>query len=266
MYGLDKPRSAGIIEESPVDDDATMARSQRSVCVNGIDKPRISEDVLLPGYLKDVYWWAYLHPNAVRFFERQWIVNVILWGNFASLRDAALDEIGASIRGKTLQVACVYGDFSQRVAERLEPGASLDIVDVAPVQLENTIAKVGDYPNVSLHHQDSTSLAFRDGAYDNVVVFFLLHEQPLEARISTIREALRVTRPGGKVIFVDYHRPHWGNPFRYLMVPILTTLEPFALDMWHNEIIGWVSEEFRPTTVRKETFFGGLYQKVVMIP
>ena len=42
----------------------------------------------IPSYLQDTYWWAYVHPNAVSFFERQWLVYLILWGNFARLRDA----------------------------------------------------------------------------------------------------------------------------------------------------------------------------------
>ena len=33
--------------------------------------------VPLPAYLQQVYWWAYLHPAAVRIFERQWLVNLI---------------------------------------------------------------------------------------------------------------------------------------------------------------------------------------------
>lgn len=224
----------------------------------------ISKDILVPNYLEQTYWWAYLHPMAVRFFERQWLVNLILWGNFAPLRDAALDEFGPAIHGNILQVACVYGDFSQRMAQRLAPDGHLHVVDVAPVQLENVSEKLKDYANVSLHHQDSTNLAFEDGVYDNVVVFFLLHEQPAEARARTIQEALRVTKPGGKVIFVDYHRPNWNNPFRYVMVPILSTLEPFALEMWRKEIIDWVPEALRPQALSKETFFGELYQKVVM--
>jgi hypothetical protein len=91
----------------------------------------------IPDYLQDNYWWAYIHPLAVRFFERQWLVNAILCGNFARLRDAVLDELGAPIGGRTLQVACVYGDFSVRLAERIAPGGSLDVVDVLPIQLQN---------------------------------------------------------------------------------------------------------------------------------
>ena len=40
-------------------------------------------------YLKRHYWWAYVHPNAVRVFERDWLVNLILWGNYPRLRNAA---------------------------------------------------------------------------------------------------------------------------------------------------------------------------------
>ena len=42
----------------------------------------------IPHYLRNVYWWAYGHPRAVRLFERDWVVNLILFGNYARLRDA----------------------------------------------------------------------------------------------------------------------------------------------------------------------------------
>src|SRR6516165_10672861 len=34
---------------------------------------------LVPDYLGAHYWWAYIHPKAVKLFERQWLVNLILW-------------------------------------------------------------------------------------------------------------------------------------------------------------------------------------------
>jgi ubiquinone/menaquinone biosynthesis C-methylase UbiE len=225
---------------------------------------KLSANVPLPAYLQQTYWWAYLHPTAVRVFERQWLVNLILWGNFARLRDAALDELGASIDGNVLQVACVYGNFTERLAGRLKPGGHLDVVDVAPVQLHNLKQKLDNTARIRLHHQDSTDLHFADASYDSVVVFFLLHEQPEGARVQTIAQALRVVKPGGKVVFVDYHRPDLTNPFRYVMVPILTSLEPFAMDLWRKEITEWLPDQGRTLRVEKETFFGGLYQKVVV--
>src|SRR3974390_199875 len=58
----------------------------------------------VPDYLNAHYWWAYIHPKAVKVFERQWLVNFILWGNYARLRDAALAELGEVLSGSTLQV------------------------------------------------------------------------------------------------------------------------------------------------------------------
>ena len=220
--------------------------------------------VPVPDYLEKTYWWAYVHPNAVRVFERQWLVNLILWGNFAKLRDAALQELGAIVNGKVLQVACVYGNFTEYLVKRLGPQGHLDVIDVAPVQIQNLHAKLKDARQVTVQRQDSNNLQFEDGSRDAVVLFFLLHEQPADVRKKSIAEALRVTKPGGKIIFVDYHRPVAINPFRYIMVPILTTLEPFAMDIWRNQITDWLPAGVKPAGVEKKTYFGGLYQKVVI--
>jgi ubiquinone/menaquinone biosynthesis C-methylase UbiE len=226
--------------------------------------PLLKAPVQLPKYLEQTYWWAYIHPRAVRIFERQWLVNLILWGNYARLRDAAFQEMNAPVAGRVLQIACVYGDFTAMLVQRLGPQGVADVADVAPVQLDNLSRKINSHPRVSLHHQDSRDLAFTDASYDYVVLFFLLHEQPESVRIGTIAEAMRVVKPGGKVIFVDYHRPRRINPLRYIMTPILKWLEPFAMDLWRREIADWLPPALRPSGVEKRTYFGDLYQKVVI--
>lgn len=218
----------------------------------------------IPGYLQSVYWWAYVHPNAVRLFERQWLVNAILWGNFARLRNAALDALGSVITGRTLQVACVYGDFSPRLVARLAPGGTLDIVDVLPIQLANLRQKIPPGAAVTPLLRDSSALGFADASYDNTVLFFLLHEQPDAVRIRTLSEAVRVTRPGGKIVIVDYHLPNRFHPLRYLFRPVLRWLEPFALDLWNHDLETWLPNSIRAEQIQKETLFGGLYQKLVI--
>jgi ubiquinone/menaquinone biosynthesis C-methylase UbiE len=229
---------------------------------------RAAAPVTIPQYLENTYWWAYLHPRAVHIFERQWLVNLILWGNFARLRDAALEEMGKVIDGRVLQVACVYGDFTEHLVRHLGPHGSIDVIDVAPIQINNLHAKLklagADHKRVNALLQDSSDLHFIDGSHDNVVVFFLLHEMPTEVRRKTVAEALRVTKPGGKLIFVDYHKPKAYSPFRYLMVPVLTTLEPFAMDVWNHEISSWLPAGAAIAKLEKKTYFGGLYQKVVI--
>ena len=218
----------------------------------------------IPAYLEKTYWWAYVHPNAVKLFERQWLVNAILWGNFAKLRDAALDELGQHIEGRTLQIACVYGDLSPKLAERLSPGSSLDVVDVLPIQLTNLRAKLANDARVTPLLRDSVDLRFADASYDQTLLFFLLHEQPESVRRRTLSEALRVTRPGGKVVIIDYHLPQRFHPLRYLFRSILGWLEPFALDLWDHDLTTWLPQSIRAEQIQKVTMFGGLYQKVVI--
>lgn len=218
--------------------------------------------VKIPKYLQDTYWWAYIHPKAIDFWDRQWPINLILFGNFKRLRDAAMSTLGETLRGRTLQIACVYGDFSVRLAQHISPGGSLDVVDVVPGQLENLKRKLPPEALVRILQRDSISLQFADASYDQVILFFLLHEQPDSVRRQTLSEAIRVLKPGGRLLIVDYHRPALLHPLRAFLHLILLWLEPFALDIWRNEVTSWFPTGFQSKEFRKDTFFGGMYQRI----
>jgi len=224
----------------------------------------VPESIAIPAYLRRIYWWAYVHPQAVRVFERQWLVNLILWGNFGRLRDAALDALGLALPGRTLQIACVYGDLTTRLAARVADGGRLDVVDVLPIQLENLHNKLPAGHDVALLRGDSAALDVPSACYDRALLFFLLHEQPAHVRRATLAEALRVVRPGGRVVIVDYHKPHPLNPLYWPMVAILRTLEPFAMDLWDREIDAWLPPLAAGAKVERTTSFGGLYQLVTI--
>ncbi|HET9576539.1 MAG TPA: rhodoquinone biosynthesis methyltransferase RquA [Usitatibacter sp.] len=217
----------------------------------------------IPQYLNDTYWWAYVHPNAVKFFERQWLVNLILWGNFAKLRDAALDALGDALPGRTLQVACVYGDFTPKVAERAAGHGIIDVVDVVPAQLANLQRKLTPSTPVTLLLRDASDLGFASATYDRVILFFLLHEMPEDVRRRTLAEAVRVLKPGGQLVIVDYHQPRKWHPLRPVMKWILKNFEPFAMDLWRHEVADFLPP-MPAGAIRKENFFGGLYQKLVI--
>lgn len=218
----------------------------------------------IPGYLEQVYWWAYVHPNAVSLFEREWLVNAILFGHYGRLRDAALDDLGARITGRTLQVACVYGNLTPRLQTRLAEEARLDVIDILPVQLANLRRKLPPDERIVLLHGDATALACADASYDQVLLFFLLHEMPEAVRRATLAEAMRALKPGGRLVIVDYHRPARLHPLRPLMHQVFRHLEPYAFDLWDHEVQSFLPVGVTPSAAEKRTYFGGLYQKLVL--
>lgn len=219
--------------------------------------------VAIPGYLLKVYWWTYVHPIALAVFDHLLVVNLILLGNYNRLRDRALalfDDAPKTV----LQISCAYGDITPRLVSRLAPtGGRLDVIDVLAIQLRNVGRKLRPTAPVRLMNMNATALALPSAAYDRVMMFFLLHEQPADVREKTLAEALRVVKPGGTIVVTDFARPYRWNPFRYLWAMFLTIFEPFALDLWRNDIATMLPADCG-ATVEVTRYFGGLFQVAVV--
>jgi len=214
----------------------------------------------VPDYLEKHYWWAYVRPRAIRFFERDWLADLILLGNYRRLLNLTLDTLGKSLPGLTLQIACVYGNLTEELRQRVSAGQGhLDVVDVLSAQLDNLRRKVPD-PAVRLLQRDSTMLGLPDANYDRVLIYFLLHEQPREVRLNTLQEALRVLKPEGHLMIVDFARPPRWHPMRYLWLPILTVLEPFAPALWTENVTDWAPLSQPEMLCQRQTVFGGFFQ------
>jgi ubiquinone/menaquinone biosynthesis C-methylase UbiE len=218
----------------------------------------------VPGYLTEVYNWAYVSPRALHVFERQWLVNAILFGNYRTLLNAALDLLGQRLPGRTLQIACVYGDLTAEILKRVPAGEGrLSVVDVLPQQLANLrhkLAGVAGADQVEMLLGDSSALPVADASMDRALLFFLLHEQPEAVRRGTLANALRVLKPGGRLVVVDYHRPRAWHPLHLPMRAVLATLEPYALDLWGHEIEHWMPADAPVKLLSRRTHFAGLYQ------
>lgn len=212
----------------------------------------------IPDYLEKTYAWAYLNPRNVRLLDRPLVVSTILWGNFGRLLRALLSELKP---GQTvLQPACVYGNFSVSVADFLGPRGRLDVFDVAPIQVERCRHKLAGFPQATVRLSDAVDLGGR--SYDAVCCFFLLHELPDPVKRLVVDALLSSVAPGGKAVFVDYHRPHPAHPLKPLTGLIFDLLEPFAKGLWEQEI-GSCAKDGEDFAWSKQTYFGGLFQKVV---
>ncbi len=214
--------------------------------------------VEIPAYLREVYSWAYLNPLGVRLLDRPWVVNAILWGNNHRLQRWLFEEIKPGWH--VLQACCVYGDLSPGLAQWLGPAGRLEVIDVAPIQVSACRNKLRGYPWATVRLADAAAPG--GGPYDAVVCFFLLHELPEHYKHAVVDALLGRVLPGGKIIFIDYHKPVWAHPLKWITAGVFALLEPFAKSLWRHRIADFASRAWR-FTWRGETAFGGLFQKTV---
>ena len=212
----------------------------------------------MPPYLEEVYWWAYLRPASLAVFDHSPIVSAILWGNYNRLKRAAFAEIrpGQSV----LQAACVYGDFSTDLAGHVGGDGRLEVIDVAPLQVDNCRRKLRNFPQAQARLADAAEPG--GGPYDVVCCFFLLHELPDGHTRAVLDGLLSSVAPGGKAIFVDYHNAHPLHPLKPITNLVFRLLEPFAKGLCEHGIADFAGDA-GSFVWRKRTYFGGLYQKVV---
>lgn len=192
----------------------------------------------IPEYLARHYWWAYLHPLGVRFFDHHFIINLILFGQYRAILDEVMRRYANTRGERTLQLTCAYGALTPTLAQAHNTH-ELHLMDVAAIQLHAAQQKIRNINHtVSYARINAEALAYADNSFDTIIIFFLLHEMPEEARQRALGEALRVLKPAGTLLIAEYgenrgkHFLHRTAPLRWLS----EKLEPFLHDFWHSDL------------------------------
>ncbi|KAJ3079406.1 hypothetical protein HK102_003806 [Quaeritorhiza haematococci] len=214
----------------------------------------------IPRYLSETYTWCYLSPATVPHLNKDIVVQVLLFGWANILIKSAVSEFSPGMR--VLQPAAVYGRFSRVLAHKLGLTGQLTVCDVAPIQLEVLRPRIADIGNITLRLADARS-PHKQNYYDGICCFFLLHEVPEDAKKQIVTALVNAVRPGGKVVFVDYHRPGRFHPLKPLLSVVADWLEPFAKGLWRKEVKEFCEGADR-FEWRQELMCGSLYQKVVV--
>ncbi|MDR0380112.1 MAG: rhodoquinone biosynthesis methyltransferase RquA [Candidatus Accumulibacter sp.] len=216
----------------------------------------------VPKYMVDVYDWAYVDPKWAHALDRNLVVRILLFLNDQRLMRAYLNEVEEGMR--VWQVAHVYGDLVRRVAQKIGPAGTFHLTDITPVQIEHATRKLAGMPWAKVIRSDAASFAVeKEAHYDLICSFFLLHEVPEEKKYEIVNHMLENLPEGSKAVFVDYHDPARWQPIRYILKVVNHYLEPFAEALWKNEIQHYARDAER-FTWRKKTFFGGVYQCVIV--
>lgn len=200
----------------------------------------------VPDYLARYYWWAYLWRWGIWFFDHQPVINAILFGHYDRLLSKTLARVETRPGARLLQLTCVYGKLTPSLLASTDN--EVQLCDAATGQLLLARRKTRHAADrIHLARMNAESLGYRDDAFDQVIVFFLFHEMPPEARHNSYAEIARVVRPGGSILVTEYAATphhHWlyrFAPFRWL----LGRLEPFLPGFWNEDVTEKLDEALR---------------------
>jgi demethylmenaquinone methyltransferase/2-methoxy-6-polyprenyl-1,4-benzoquinol methylase len=123
-------------------------------------------------------------------------------------RRRAIRELRGTTTLNILDVATGTGDMAILMTRHLA-GARITGIDISRGMLEigqQKIDKLGLQDRIGLQIGDSEALQFPDGHFDAITVAFGVRN--FENLEKGLREMIRVLRPGGKLVVLEFSRPH----------------------------------------------------------
>jgi len=225
----------------------------------------------MPVYLVRHYWWAYLWRPAIWFFDHQPIINAILFGQYKKLLKQTMDCLKDRPAGEVLQLTCVYGCLTPTLVRQLNP-QPLHLIDVSMAQLLASRKRlmVSEQSRLRMMRMNAEKLALQSDGFMTVIIFFLMHEMPEDARHKALAETLRVLAPGGRLLITEYGaepRSHWIYRFWPLRF-ILLKYEPFLQGFWSENLTEVLVSQARLSgkaikQIEEHNVFGGFYRVLV---
>lgn len=218
------------------------------------------EQTNLPAYSQIIYGDIYNDLSKSMALDSSWSANWRSFFQYDKLVNAVLNHI--KINQSVLQLGLVFGHEIDEVAQRVGAYGRYDIFDINALQVSRNQEKYGNiYPALTIFQQDAASFKVAD-PYDVVICFMLLQELPPATKAKVINNALAAVKPGGSVIFVDYHNPGAWHPLRYWVRMYNRLRHPFAEKLWDRGIESYAKNR-TDFIWRKGLYFGGMFQKLV---
>ena len=210
-------------------------------------------------------YWIYKSPLFIKLADRMFVVSSILLFQYSKLVSRVVKRMNPSLEGKRiLQVSCAFGNVSEKIAESCarQNAEEFVLTDIMQSELDNAERKLKRFDELCTYSkQDSTNLEFEDQSFDYVVAFFLPHELPFDKKVQHIKEAHRVLKPGGKIVFGEFHKPRL-KILEWLGRIYFKIFEPYATEMWDNFDIVEALEENTDSTfkIEKDTYLFDNFQ------
>lgn len=185
--------------------------------------------ILLISFLFPLYAYAVFSQRGGKFQER--------------LYELVLQNLGANVKGRILDIGSGNGMLAVKLAQRHR---DVEVVGIdywgadweysKGVCERNALVAEVD-ARVRFRKGDAAALEFADGAFDGAISNLTFHEvRSIADKRAVLREALRIVKPGGVFVFVDYfyEAKYYGAEFEDCFIALnLAQVELKSL----NEVI-----------------------------
>lgn len=148
---------------------------------------------------------------------------------------------------KILDLAAGTGASSVVLART---GAEVVAADFSPGMIAEGRRRHGDVAGLSFQRADATALPFDDDEFDTVTISYGLRN--VNDPHAALREMLRVTKPGGRIVIAEFSHPHpaWFNAlYRFYNREVLPRVarvvssNDVAYDYLNESIADWPDQK-----------------------
>jgi len=161
------------------------------------------------------------------------LVKTLLFGGEQKMRSAIVDLAHLRPGERVLDVGCGTGSLAIAASLKSDPSVAVYGTDAAPEMIEKArekAAKAGAH--VDFRPGLVEAIDFPTGNFDVVMNSFMVHHLPGDLKQKAFGEILRVLKPGGRLLIVDFEPPK--SAARRSLLSLL--LGPRMLDIDNSQV------------------------------
>ena len=220
---------------------------------------------LTPAYMDVIYEGMYDNDDICKRLDSKFSCQKRFLFQYKKLVNAVTSEL---IFGQSVsQFGITFGSQIDDTAIAIGEKGVYYIIDINAQAIKRAEDKYGKlYKNLRFINSDAAYIK-PQAIRDVVICFMLLSDVPQTRRQKIINNALQMLKPGGKAIFIDWHRPKFWHPLGWIVKMYNRLHRPFVEDFCSVSIKNSVSlteNNFEEFTWRQKLYFGGMFQKVVV--
>lgn len=195
-----------------------------------------SEDMVIPADYQGKE--EYVHSIFKAIAKKYDAINTVLSFNQDKYwRKFAVEQADLKQGGIALDVCCGTGMITREIAKKVGPTGKVIGLDFCEEMLEVAIREIPESSENNIEYilGNAIEIPFADNTFDSVTIGFGLRNVPDMRK--TIREMVRVVKPGGRVVSLEFTKP---------TVPVFKQIYNLYFDKWVPFIGRFGVESVRP--------------------